>query len=373
MSFKSNAGTIVDRAINELRTGRPLIIQNNREYWIFFNIEHSQSSIFDKFNKFLIKKKYLLITKQKAQSIFNNNIKNNIYFEINPKTDVNKIINLFVNPLESNRDIKFKKIKKFKTNKFHDVCIDLSKNAKMIPSLVFKKINDKYLKNINEFAYKNGILLFNYQDLINQNELISRSIKLVSSAKVPLPNNEDANFKIFKSYIGSEKHVAILVNLKKINKNSVNLRIHSACFTGDIFHSLKCDCGEQLNQSLNYMMRNDGGIVLYLEQEGRGIGLANKMRAYSLQSKGMDTIDADHNIGFLEDERDFNIAARILKLLKVKKVNIITNNKNKINSIKNAGIKVENQINTNPTLNKFNKNYFKTRIKKTGYGLKLVV
>ena len=373
MTFKSNAGTIIDRAINELRTGRPLIIQNNKEYWMFFNIEHSQSSIFSKFNKYLIEKKYLLLTKQKAQSIFNRNLKNNIYFEINHKTDVNKLINLFENPINQNKSIKFTKIKKFKSKKFHDVCIDLSKNAKMIPSLVFKKLNNKYKKNINDFAFKNGILLFDYKDLVNQNELISKSIKLVSSANVPLPQNENSIFKIFKSYIGSDKHVAIIVNPNKIKKQFVNLRIHSACFTGDIFHSLKCDCGEQLNQSITYMVKNNGGIILYLEQEGRGIGLANKMRAYSLQAKGMDTIDADHNIGFLDDERDFKIAARILKLLKIQKVNMITNNKNKINSIKKAGIKVENQVNTKPTLNKFNKNYFKTRIKKTGYGLKIAV
>ena len=373
MTFKSNAGTIIDRAINELRTGRPLIIQNNKEYWMFFNIEHSQSSIFSKFNKYLIEKKYLLLTKQKAQSIFNRNLKNNIYFEINPKTNVNKIINLFENPINQNKSIKLTKIKKFKSKKFHDVCIDLSKNAKMIPSLVFKKLNNKYKKNINDFAFKNGILLFDYKDLVNQNELISKSIKLVSSANVPLPQNENSIFKIFKSYIGSDKHVAIIVNPNKIKKQCVNLRIHSACFTGDIFHSLKCDCGEQLNQSITYMVKNNGGIILYLEQEGRGIGLANKMRAYSLQAKGMDTIDADHNIGFLDDERDFKIAARILKLLKIQKVNMITNNKNKINSIKKAGIKVDNQVNTKPTLNKFNKNYFKTRIKKTGYGLKIAV
>ncbi len=373
MSFKSNAGTIIDRAINELRTGRPLIIQNNEENWMFFNIEHSHSSIFNQFNKYLIDKKYLLVTKQKAYSIFNKNIKNNIFFEINHKTDINNIVNLFVNPLSKNKTIKFSKIKKFKSKKFHDVCIDLSKNAKMIPSLIFKKISNKYNENINDFAFKNGVLLFNYKDLVNQNELISKSIKLVSSAKVPLPKNQNSNFKIFKSYIGSEKHVAIIVNPNKIKKQCVNLRIHSACFTGDIFHSLKCDCGEQLNQSISYMSRNNGGIILYLEQEGRGIGLANKMRAYSLQSKGMDTIDADHNIGFLDDERDFKIAAQILKLLKIQKVNLITNNKNKISSIKKAGIKVENQINTKPTLNKFNKNYFKTRIKKTGYGLKIAV
>ena len=141
MSYKSNTGTIIDRAINELRTGRPMIIQNNKDYWMFFNIEHSQNKIFNQFNKYLYDEKYLLITKQKAQSIFNKSIMKNIFFEINPKTDVNKIINLFINPLSNNKEIKFTNIKKYIAKNFHDVCIDLSKNAKMIPSLVFKKIN----------------------------------------------------------------------------------------------------------------------------------------------------------------------------------------------------------------------------------------
>ena len=130
---------------------------------------------------------------------------------------------------------------------------------------------------------------------------------------MPLPNVASTTFNIFKSYIGARRHIAIIIKPKNL-KQPTNLRIHSACFTGDIFHSRKCDCGEQLNNSLNYMVKNKGGIILYLDQEGRGIGLANKMRAYSLQSKGLDTIDADHNIGFLDDERDFNIAAKILKL-----------------------------------------------------------
>jgi GTP cyclohydrolase II len=166
--------------------------------------------------------------------------------------------------------------------------------------------------------------------------------------------------------------MAIIINPKKIKKTA-NLRIHSACFTGDIFHSLKCDCGEQLNNSITYMSKNNGGVILYLDQEGRGIGLANKMRAYSLQSRGLDTIDADHNIGFLEDERDFNVASKILKLLNIKNVNIITNNPLKMSAIKKAGIKIINQINTKPTINKYNKNYFKTRVKKTSYRLKIAV
>ena len=101
---------------------------------------------------------------------------------------------------------------------------------------------------------------------------------------------------------------------------------------------------QQINES---MANNNGGIILYLDQEGRGIGLANKMRAYSLQSRGLDTIDADHNIGFLDDERDFNVASKILSLLSIKNVNIITNNPLKMSAIKKAGVKIINQINTN--------------------------
>jgi len=229
MSFKSNTGTIIDRAINELRTGRPLIIQNNKEYWMFFNIEHSQSKIFNQFNKYLIDEKYLLITKQKAQSIFNKNIKSNIYFEINPKTDVNQIINLFVNPLSNNKVIKFTNIKKFKAKNFHNVCIDLSKNAKMIPSLVFKKINKKYYKNINEFGFKNGILIFDYKDLLKQNELICESIKLVSSAKVPLPKKGESKKAILETYTkeySAEYQSQALIDLaKKLKTKIPNLNL----------------------------------------------------------------------------------------------------------------------------------------------------
>ena len=211
--------------------------------------------------------------------------------------------------------------------------------------MIFKKIKPDLYKDINNIVFETGLLKFKYSDLVNQNKHISESIKLVSSANVPLPNI-DSSFNIFKSYIGSKKHIAVIINPKKIKKTT-NLRIHSACFTGDIFHSLKCDCGEQLNGSVKYMSENDGGIILYLDQEGRGIGLANKMRAYSLQSKGLDTIDADHNIGFLDDERDFNVASKILSLLNIKAVNIITNNPLKMASLKKAGIKINNQINTN--------------------------
>ena len=370
MSLKSNYGTLIDRAINELRTGRPIVIEENKRFWLFFNIEHSDNKIINQFSEYLDDKKYLLLTKQKAKSIFKSKIETNVYLEIQENILNKTFIDLFINPLSENSISKFKNLKINNSEDFHNVCLDLAKNAKVIPSLIFKKINVKYYKKINDLILKLSLLKFNHRELKNQNKFISNSIKLVSSATVPLPNVESTTFKIFKSYIGARRHIAIIIKPKLI-KETTNLRIHSACFTGDIFHSQKCDCGEQLNNSINYMIKNKGGVILYLDQEGRGIGLANKMRAYSLQSKGLDTIDADHNIGFLDDERDFAVATKILKLLKVDKVNIITNNSYKVASLKKAGITVIKKISTKPTINKFNKNYFRTRVKKTGYGFEL--
>ena len=372
MSLNKNTGILIDRAINELRTGRPIVLEDKGKFWLFYNIEHAKKNILNQFKKIQQKENYLLITKQKAKQLISNKIKSNIFFEIDTNFNHSKLQDLFINPANSNDSFNLKKLSYKNAKNLQNYALELSKNAKLIPSLIFKKIDPKFYNDIDNLILKTGLLKFNYFDLANQNSHISDSIKLVSSAKVPLPYVEDTSFKIFKSYIGSQQHMAIIINPKKIKKTT-NIRIHSACFTGDIFHSLKCDCGEQLNQSITYMSKNNGGIILYLDQEGRGIGLANKMRAYSLQSRGLDTIDADHNIGFLDDERDFSVASKILSLLNVKLVNIITNNPLKISAIKKAGIKINNQVNTKPTINKYNKNYFKTRVKKTSYRLKIAV
>ena len=146
MSLKSNFGTFIDRSINELRTGRPIVIKENKNYWMFFNIEHSENKILNQFNKYLLKEKYLLITKQKAQSIFNNKITSNIFLKIDEKISNKSILNLFINPLSNQNKLLFKNVVCNKSRDFHNVCLDIAKNAKVIPSLVFKKINSKYYR-----------------------------------------------------------------------------------------------------------------------------------------------------------------------------------------------------------------------------------
>lgn len=182
-------------------------------------------------------------------------------------------------------------------------------------------------------------------------------IKLSSTAKLPTAY---AQFEIMCFKEGPLEHLAIysLPILK-----TLNLRIHSECLTGDVLKSLKCDCGEQLDFSLKYIAKH-GGMVLYLRQEGRGIGLFNKINAYALQDKGFDTIEANHQLGFDADERDYAVVEAILQHFGVKKINLLTNNPNKLNCLQNYEcLRVPILINPN----KFNKDYLEIKHSQMGH------
>lgn len=144
-------------------------------------------------------------------------------------------------------------------------------------------------------------------------------------------------------------------------EDAISIRIHSECLTGDAFGSLKCDCGEQLDYSLDYISKQTHGMIVYLRQEGRGIGLFNKINAYNLQDKGLDTVEANVALGFEPDLREFSLVANILKKLGVKKINLLTNNPDKEKDLVNAGIKIEKCIPLRITPNVHNENYLKTK------------
>ena len=144
-------------------------------------------------------------------------------------------------------------------------------------------------------------------------------------------------------------------------------RLHSTCFTGDVLGSLKCDCGPQLNSALKQISEHGSGLLLYLNQEGRGIGLANKMRAYSLQDEGFDTVDANHRLGFEDDERDYRIGAEILKSLGFSKVNLLTNNPHKVSMLEENGITVAERLPLKTGKTDLNEKYLATKAKKSGH------
>lgn len=166
-----------------------------------------------------------------------------------------------------------------------------------------------------------------------------RATKIVGRAPVPLEFAAETEFVVFRGGEGLRDQVAIIVGKPDLSK-PVAIRMHSACLTGDLFGSLKCDCGDQLRGTVQKMAQGEGGILLYLDQEGRGNGIANKMRAYKLQSQGWDTYDADEVLGFGLDQRRFDFAAEMLRQLGVNSVRVMTNNPEKIGALKAAGLEV---------------------------------
>ncbi|MEM8978324.1 MAG: GTP cyclohydrolase II [Pseudomonadota bacterium] len=188
----------------------------------------------------------------------------------------------------------------------------------------------------------------------------------VVSARLPIAVSPQARLHVFRPNDGSEEHYAIEVGTIDRSK-PVLTRLHSACFTGDVIGSLKCDCGPQLNGALEQMGAEGSGVLLYLNQEGRGIGLSNKMRAYSLQNQGFDTVEANHRLGFEDDERDFRLGAALLKALKVPQVRLLTNNPAKVAKLIDQGIEVTDRVALKPGKNPFNEAYLATKAAKSGH------
>ncbi len=190
-------------------------------------------------------------------------------------------------------------------------------------------------------------------------------LKNIVQTRIPTRHGE-FTLHYFTNNIDKKEHVA-LVHGEVANKKNVPVRIHSECFTGDVLGSRRCDCGEQLDLSLQLISDNGLGVLIYLRQEGRGIGLLKKLQAYNLQDQGLDTVDANIHLGHLADEREYTIAALILQKLQIKSVDLITNNPKKINELKKLGITVEKRISIETDYHHDNLEYLKTKVKKMNH------
>ncbi len=197
-------------------------------------------------------------------------------------------------------------------------------------------------------------------DALSRPELVR-----VSDADLPLALAGSCTAVLFREVHGPAEHVAIVVGRPDFAQ-AVQVRLHSSCLTGDIFGSLRCDCGEQLQRALA-QLAVQGGALLYLSQEGRGTGLANKLRAYRLQDTGLDTIDADRHLGFIGDERDFQVAVSMLRSLGIAEVRLLTNNPKKIEALRAGGIKVVERIALVPPTNPHNERYIRTKTERAGH------
>ena len=190
-------------------------------------------------------------------------------------------------------------------------------------------------------------------------------VEIVARAKLPLEDLPATQIVAFRASDDGQEHVALLIGAPGGKPPLV--RLHSECLTGDVFGSLKCDCGPQLKEALKIIGEAGAGVLLYLRQEGRGIGLANKLRAYALQDRGLDTVDANRRLGFADDERDYSHAAAMLRALGIDSVRLLTNNPNKVAGLESAGIRVVERVAHHMPANPHNADYLATKRKKSGH------
>jgi 3,4-dihydroxy 2-butanone 4-phosphate synthase/GTP cyclohydrolase II len=257
-----------------------------------------------------------------------------------------------------------------------EASVDLARLAGLYPAAVICEIMNEdgtmaRLPQLERFAGQFGIKLITVADLIAYRRRTEQLVRKV--VETPLPT-EYGDFVVhaYEDTITGEEHVALVKGDIRGSDEPVLIRMHSKCLTGDTFGSLRCDCGQQLRWAMQQIEAAGRGIVVYLHQEGRGIGLHNKLRAYRLQDQGHDTVEANLKLGFPEDRRDYGIGAQILVDLGVKKMRIMTNNPKKLIALQGYGLELVEQVPIPVRANPYNRRYLETKRDRMGHALSMV-
>jgi GTP cyclohydrolase II len=234
----------------------------------------------------------------------------------------------------------------------------LAKNAQLLPALLVTAVQSGPVPG--------NVLAVGIEEVERHAQPREDDLLRISQARVPLRAGEDSQLVLFRDRRDASEHVAIIVG-KPQPAGVVLVRAHSSCFTGDLLGSLRCDCGEQLQTAVQRLHEAGGGVLLYLAQEGRGIGLANKLRAYQLQDAGLDTLDADRHLGFSADERSYAIAAAMLRQLGFTRIRLLTNSPHKVRELRARGIDVQEMEALVTEPNVHNERYIRTKRDRAGH------
>jgi GTP cyclohydrolase II len=236
----------------------------------------------------------------------------------------------------------------------------LCKLAQLLPAALLAPLSDSRPEAVAQLAARHDLLRVSARAIMDYPRHVAATLQPVSEARVPLRAAEDARVVGFRPADGSIEQFAIVVGTPAEHQPAL-CRIHSECFTGDLLGSLRCDCGSQLQEALRLIGEEGHGVLLYLADEGRGIGLINKLRAYQLQDSGLDTLDANRQLGFEADERSFQHAAVMLRHLSIQRVRLLTNNPAKVDRLTEGGIQVTERVPHAMTANRHNQTYLEAK------------
>ena len=253
-----------------------------------------------------------------------------------------------------------------------EAAVDLARIAGLYPAGVICEIMNEdgtmaRMPELVKFAKKHGLLIITIADLIKYRIATESLVKKVATAKLPTAFG-DFKMHVFVNQLDKKEHVALVKGDISSGKD-VLVRVHSSCLTGDVLHSVRCDCGEQLDAAMKLIADEGRGILLYLNQEGRGIGLANKIRAYELQDEGFDTVEANERLGFKADQRDYGMGVQMLRELGVKSMRLLSNNPRKLVGIEGYGLSVSEWLPLEMPASDSTRRYLKTKKEKLGHRL----
>lgn len=311
----------VERAIAEVRAGRPVFVSGGGASVIVLCVEALEAGNVEKIASVSDGAAQLLLTSARLRHLGSDQRKPG--FLSLPSIDLDRIAALAGDP-HARLDAPV-----MVASPLHETALRLLRLAHVLPAaLVYSACEAP-----------RGVLTADASAVDAYDHTRAQFLRIVSRAQVPLEHAPGSEFVLFRGGEGLRDQVAIIVGAPDLDA-PVIVRLHSACLTGDLFGSLKCDCGDQLRDAVRHMADNGGGVLLYLDQEGRGNGISNKIRAYDLQSRGFDTFEADAVLGFDEDGRTFSFAAKMLTQLGVSRVRLMTNNPAKIGALEAAGLVV---------------------------------
>ncbi|MBS9478959.1 GTP cyclohydrolase II RibA [Ancylobacter sp. VKM B-3255] len=323
--FGDVSQTAVERALSELRAGRPVVIESAGRFLMAAAAEHASADLIAALDRIGGGQAMLVLTPARLRALGH--------------ADASAPCAIALRPLDSDR---VSALVSRRGEVLHEevrpgdvamaTAIDLAKLALLLPAMLVAPLSAESLEMIPSVTVRAPAV-----EAFAQNR--AETLTLVSRAPVPLLAARAAEFVVFRGGEGMRDQIAVVVGNPDPDK-PVMVRLHSACLTGDLFGSLRCDCGDQLRGTVATMAKAGGGVLLYLDQEGRGNGIANKIRAYKLQHEGLDTYEADETLGFDLDGRRFEFAAEMLRLLGFSQVVLMTNNPEKAETMRRSGLTV---------------------------------
>lgn len=334
----------IDRAVFELRRGR--VVQIDDEF--FIHPEYVHDGNWDEISK---QNPQLLITAKRAEGVFGREFSAPQQISVVEKNP--HLISLMLSGHVNLKEVEASTI----DNKTTKAALLLARIAENLPTMLRITPDNEIRTNGTKTIQVSADDILNYKNSVNDN------LELVAETPLKLKGAENVRIKAFRPQNGGAEHLAIVIGDVM---GEPLIRVHSSCYTGDLLGSLACDCGDQLSACIKLMDEAGGGVILYLIQEGRGIGLINKIRAYELQTGDMDTVEANEFLGFDDEEREFEPAAKILRELGISKAKLVTNNPRKAKDLEELGIKISGLV---PLLvtHEHNHDYVQTKGKKSGH------